>query len=143
MSDGEPGADLGDELEVDEEEISACAPYLACQMSCLERLTPRVNDTPFLGLAWGTKEAEYLLTRSEFVGGERVRNREQTHSDLPSFRPPKANSPTPACLDRYHHGGELQVVFLVRDPEGWRREVEEEQILPWGDHLSLRPRALD
>ena len=25
---------------------------------------------------------------------------------------PKANSPTPACLDRCHHDGELQVVFL-------------------------------
>ena len=43
---------------------------------------------------------------------------------------PKANSPTPAYLDRYHHGGELQVVFLAQDPEGWRREVEDEQILP-------------
>ena len=56
---------------------------------------------------------------------------------------PKANSPTPACLDIYHHGGELQVVFLAKDPEGWRREVEDEQILPWGDHLSSLPRALD
>ena len=27
--------------------------------------------------------------------------------------------------------------FLARDPEGWRREVDEEQILPWRDHLSL------
>ena len=49
---------------------------------------------------------------------------------------PKANSPTPAFLDRYHRGGELQVEFLARDPEGWRLDVEDEQILPWGDHLS-------
>ena len=99
-------------------------------------MTPGVKDIPFLGSARGAKEAVDLLTRSEFIGGERVRNKEQTHSDLPRFRP------TPACLDRCHHGGELQVVFLAKDPEGWRREVEDEQILPWGDHLSLLPRAL-
>ena len=40
MLDEEPGEDLEDELEVDEEEISACAPYLARQMSCLGRVTP-------------------------------------------------------------------------------------------------------
>ena len=55
---------------------------------------------------------------------------------------PKANSPTPACLDRCHHGGELQVVFLARDLEGWWLEVGDEQILPWGDHLSSPPQAL-
>ena len=55
---------------------------------------------------------------------------------------PKANSPTPACLDRYHHGGELQVVLLAMDPEGWRLEVGDEQILPWGDHLSSPPPTL-
>ena len=89
MLEGEPDEDLEDELEVDEEEISACAPYLARQMSCLGRMTPGVKDTPFLGSAWGAKEAVDLLTLSEFVGGERVRNREQTHSDLPRFRPPE------------------------------------------------------
>ena len=68
--------DHGDELEVDEEEISTCAPYLARQMSCLRRVTPGVKDTSFLGLSRGAKEAEDLLTRSEFVGGERERNRE-------------------------------------------------------------------
>ena len=47
MLDGEPDEDLEDELEVDEEEISACAPYLARQMSCLGRVTPGVKDTPF------------------------------------------------------------------------------------------------
>ena len=81
--------DLEDELEIDEEEISACAPYLAHQMSCLGRVTPGVKDTPFLGSARGEKEAIDLLTRSEFVGGERERNREQTRSDLPRFRPPE------------------------------------------------------
>ena len=49
---------------------------------------------------------------------------------------PKANSPTRACLDRCHHGGELQVVFRPGNPAGWRLEVEDEKILPWGDHLS-------
>ena len=112
-------------------------------MSCLGRVTPGVKDTPFLGSARGAKEAEDLLTRSEFVGGERVGKQEKHTAIYPGSGRPKANSPTPACLDRYHHGGELQVVFLARDPEGWRREVEEEQILPWGDHLSLLPRALD
>ena len=57
MLDEEPDKDLGDELEVDEEEISACAPYLARQMSCLGRVIPGVKDTPFLGSAWGAKEA--------------------------------------------------------------------------------------
>ena len=38
MLDGEPDEDLGDKLEVDEEEISACAPYLASQISCLGRV---------------------------------------------------------------------------------------------------------
>ena len=89
MSRGKPDADLEDELEVGEGEISACAPYLARQMSCLGRGTPGVKDTPFLGSAWGAKEAKDLLTRSEFVGGERERNRKQTHSDLPRFRSPK------------------------------------------------------
>ena len=76
MLDEDPHEDLRDELEVDEEEISACAPYLACQMSCLGRMTPGVKDTPFLGSARGAKEAVDLLTQSEFVGGERVRNKE-------------------------------------------------------------------
>ena len=87
--DTELDVDHGDELEVDEEEISACAPYLARQMLCLGRMTLGVKDTPFLGSAWGAKKVVDLLTRSEFVGGERVGNREQTHSDLPRFRPPE------------------------------------------------------
>ena len=45
--DAELDEEHGDELEVDEEEISACAPYLARQMSCPERVTPGVKDTPF------------------------------------------------------------------------------------------------
>ena len=87
--DAELDEDHGDELEVDEEEIRACAPYLTRQMSCLGRMTPRVKDTPFLGSARGVKEDVDLLTRSEFVGDERVRNREKAHSDLPRFRPPE------------------------------------------------------
>ena len=89
MLDEELYEDLGDELKVDVEEISACAPYLARQMSCLGRVTPGVKDTPFLGSAWGAKDAVDLLTRSKFVGDERERNREQTHNDLPRFRPPE------------------------------------------------------
>ena len=69
MPDGEPDEDLEDELEVDEEEISACAPYLACQMSCLGRVTPGVKDTPFLGSTRGAKEAVDLFTWREFVDG--------------------------------------------------------------------------
>ena len=42
------------------------------RVSCLGGVTPGVKDTPFLGSARGTKEAEDLLTRSEFVGGERA-----------------------------------------------------------------------
>ena len=36
-----------DDLGVDEEKISACASYLAHQMSCLGRRTPGLKDTPF------------------------------------------------------------------------------------------------
>ena len=48
----EPDADpevVDDELAVaaDVDESSACAPYLARQMSCLDARTPRVEDTPF------------------------------------------------------------------------------------------------
>ena len=68
--DAELDEEHGDELEVDEEEINACAPYLARQMSCLGRVTSGVKDTPFLGSARGAKEAIGLLTRSEFVGSE-------------------------------------------------------------------------
>ena len=45
----EHGGDLG----VDEEEISACAPYLARQMSCLGRVTPGVKDTPIFRFGTG------------------------------------------------------------------------------------------
>ena len=89
MLDEEPDEDLKDELGVDEEEISACTPYLARQMSCLGRVTPGVKDTPFLGSARGVKEAEDLLTRSEFVDSEQEINKKQTHSELPRFRPPE------------------------------------------------------
>ena len=69
MLDEGPDKDLEEELEVDEEEISACAPYLARQMSCLRRVTPGVKDTPFLGSARGAKEAVDLFTWREFVDG--------------------------------------------------------------------------
>ena len=43
------GAMIDEELadEIDEEETSACAPYLARQISCLDARTPGVEDTPF------------------------------------------------------------------------------------------------
>ena len=57
--------DHGDNLEVDEEKISACTPYLARQMSCLGRRTLGEKDT--LNSARGAKEVEDLLTRREIV----------------------------------------------------------------------------
>ena len=61
--DDELGADLDGELEVDEDESSACAPYLARQMSCLGPWTSGVKDTPFLGSARAAKEAGRHLPR--------------------------------------------------------------------------------
>ena len=56
-SGGEVGAELDQDpdkdLEVDEDGSSACAPYLARQMSCNGSWTPGVKDTPFLGSVWG------------------------------------------------------------------------------------------
>ena len=40
-------ADLLEDLGADEDETSACAPYLVRQMSCLGSRTPGVKDTPF------------------------------------------------------------------------------------------------
>ena len=75
MLDEEPDKDLGDKLEVDEEEISTCAPYLARQMSCLRRVTPGVKDIPFLGSARGAKEVVDLVTQRKIVRDERKGNR--------------------------------------------------------------------
>ena len=61
MLDEELDDELRDDLGVDEEKISACARYLACQMSCLGRGTPGVKNTPYLGSARGAKEAEDLF----------------------------------------------------------------------------------
>ena len=66
--DAELDDDCLDEHEVDEDEVSACAPYLARQISCLGRVTPGVKNTPFLGSARGAKEAENLFTRRKIVG---------------------------------------------------------------------------
>ena len=57
MVDEELEVDLSEDLEVDEEKSSACAPYLVRQMSCLGSRTPGVKDTSFLGSAQGAKEA--------------------------------------------------------------------------------------
>ena len=40
-------ADVDADQDLDEDESSACAPYLARQMSCLRSRTPGVKDTPF------------------------------------------------------------------------------------------------
>ena len=48
MAGEELEVDLGEDHEVDEDESSACAPYLARQMLCLGSRTPGVKDTPFL-----------------------------------------------------------------------------------------------
>ena len=63
--DAELDQDLEEDLEVDGDESSACAPYLARQMSCLGSRTPGVKDTPFLGSARGVKEAGRRLLLGE------------------------------------------------------------------------------
>ena len=65
MVDEELEVDLGGDHEVDEDESSACAPYLVRQMSCLLSRTPGVKDTPFLGSVWGAKEAGKRLPPGE------------------------------------------------------------------------------
>ena len=105
-------------------------------------MTPGVKDTLFLGSARGAKEAVDLFTRREFIEVSMQKQGNKHTTIYSGSGRLKANSPTPACLDRCHHGGELQVVFLARDPEGWWLEVGDEQILPWGDHLSSPPQAL-
>ena len=83
-------ADLLGDLEAEEDETSACAPYLARQMSCLGSRTPGVKDTPFLGSVWGVKEAEEHLPPEGFVYARDLRASKH-HRDtrsLPRFRPP-------------------------------------------------------
>ena len=86
-----PEEELDVDLDVDEDESSACAPYLARQMSCLGSRTPGVKDTPFLGSARGAKEAGRRLTREQgrqvLRRWERADNTEG-HTELPRFRPP-------------------------------------------------------
>ena len=82
--------ELGEDHEVDEDGSSACAPYLARQMSCLGSRTPGVKDTPFLGSVWGAKEAERRLPPGGFVYARDLRASKH-HRDtrsLPRFRPP-------------------------------------------------------
>ena len=61
--------DLDEDHEVDDDESSACAHYLARQMSCLRSRTPGVKDNPFLGSVWGAKEVGKRLPS----GGPRLR----------------------------------------------------------------------
>ena len=99
MVDEELETDLDEEHEADEElevdldeehEASACAPYLARQMSFLGSRTPGVKDTPFLGSVRGAKEAEEHLPPGGFVYARDLRaikHHRDTRS-LPRFRPP-------------------------------------------------------
>ena len=82
--------DLNGELEVDEDESSACAPYLARQMSCLGSQTPGVKDTPFLGSARGAKEAGRHLPREYLAKlfDQRTSKQHRDTESLPRFRLP-------------------------------------------------------
>ena len=83
-------------LEVDEDESSACAPYLARQMSCLGSQTLGVKDTSFLGSAQGAKEAG----RRQLPGEPRQDLQStETQGVYPGSGRPEAKSLTPACLD--------------------------------------------
>ena len=88
--DEELGEDLDEDDEADENETSACAPYLACEMSCLGSRTPGVKDTPFLGSVWGAEEVEERLLPGGFVNTRDLRASKH-HRDtrsLSRFRPP-------------------------------------------------------
>ena len=65
QADVDANQDLDEDLEADGDESSACAPYLARQMSYLGSRTPGVKDTPFLGSARGVKEAGRRLLPGE------------------------------------------------------------------------------
>ena len=67
MVDEELEVDLDEDHEVDEDRSSACAPYLALQMSCLGSRTAGVKDNPFLGSVWGMKEAGKRLSPGDFI----------------------------------------------------------------------------
>ena len=82
--------DLGEDHEVDEDESSACAPYLACQMSCLGSRTLGVKDTPFLGSARARRRLGDAYFRENLVETSDLRTSKK-HRDtgsLPRFRPP-------------------------------------------------------
>ena len=93
--------DLSEDHEVDGDESSACAPYLARQLSCLRSRTPGVKDTPFFGSVWGAKEAEKRLPpgTSSTLEIYVLASITETQGVYPGSGRPEANSPTPACLD--------------------------------------------
>ena len=89
-ADEELEVDLDEEHEANEYGSSACAPYLACQMSYLGSRTPGVKDTPFLGSVWGAKEAGKRLLLGDFFYARDLRTSKH-HKDtrsFPRFRPP-------------------------------------------------------
>ena len=87
-ADEELEEDLDEEHEAYEDETSACAPYLACQMSCLGSQTPGVKDTPFLGSVWGAKEAGKRLLHGDYARDLRTSKRHRDTRNLPRFRLP-------------------------------------------------------
>ena len=105
-SSGEVGAelaaDLDEDLEADEDGSSACAPYLARQISCLGSRTPRVKDTPFFRFGmgceggWETSSAGGTPPKLEIYVQACTA---KTQGVNPGSGRPEANSPTPACLD--------------------------------------------
>ena len=63
--DEELEVDLDEEHEDDEDASSACAPYLACKMSCLGSRTPGVKDTPFFRFGMGREGGREMSSTEE------------------------------------------------------------------------------
>ena len=101
MVDEELEGDLDEDLEVNEDGSSACAPYLARQMSCLGSRTPGVKDTPFLGSVWARRRLGNVFLRgtSSTLEIYVLANITRTQGVYPASGRPEANNPTPACLD--------------------------------------------
>ena len=100
---------------------------------------------PFLGSARGAKEAVDLFTRRKIVGDERGRRKRNKHTKTQRSTQVQAARRQTALL--LHVWIDIIMLdsykgVLHADPEGYRLELEDEQILPWGDHLSSPPPTL-
>ena len=94
---------------------------------------------PFLGLARGVKEAGDLFTRRKIFGDERRWCKRNKHTRTQRSTQVQAAQRLAALL--LHVGTDVIMVASYKgvrqeNPTGWWLEVEDEQILPWGDHLS-------